>query len=174
LARNPSNLPDRFGDASVVGSDHLTQLFGIEAGRQRGRVGEVAEHHRQLPPLRNPWLPLGVDGRWFRQVGRRVRFRGPQSGNRRKQSAAVADRADPETDKIVGRQLRQQFRVDVVLAEGPLVLLEPQASQPNRDVHRNHPGSIFLKSVRSAMVTRPRPIKDALLDRPIKIAERAI
>jgi hypothetical protein len=39
------------GDAAVVGADDVTQILGIEAGGQRRRTNQVAEHHRQLPPL---------------------------------------------------------------------------------------------------------------------------
>jgi hypothetical protein len=42
---------DRVGDAAVVGADDLAQILGIKAGRQRRRTNQIAEHHRQLPPL---------------------------------------------------------------------------------------------------------------------------
>ena len=42
---------DGVGDAAVVGADDLAQILGIEARRQRRRTDQIAEHHRQLPPL---------------------------------------------------------------------------------------------------------------------------
>ena len=57
----------------------------------------------------------------------------------------MADRGDAQTDQIVGRQLRQYICVDIILAEGTLVLLEPQAPQPNCDIHATFPGdTLFL------------------------------
>jgi hypothetical protein len=56
------------GDAAVVGTDDLAQILGIEARRQRRRADQVAEHHRQLPPLR---LGGGVRRRRSRHVLRR-------------------------------------------------------------------------------------------------------
>jgi hypothetical protein len=44
-------LADRFGDSAMIRSDDLAQILRIEPRRKRGRVDEVAEHHRELPPL---------------------------------------------------------------------------------------------------------------------------
>jgi hypothetical protein len=43
-------IDDR-GDNAVIGADHRAQILGVEPGRQRGRADQIAEHHRQLPPL---------------------------------------------------------------------------------------------------------------------------
>jgi hypothetical protein len=37
--------------AAVVGTDDLAQILGIKALRQRRRAHQIAEQHRQLPPL---------------------------------------------------------------------------------------------------------------------------
>ena len=47
----PGEAGDRVGNAAVIGADDLTQILGIEARRQRRRANQIAEHHRQLPPL---------------------------------------------------------------------------------------------------------------------------
>jgi hypothetical protein len=35
----------------MVCANHLSQIFGIETGGQLRRADEIAQHHRQLPPL---------------------------------------------------------------------------------------------------------------------------
>ena len=47
----------------------------------------------------------------------------------------MADQADAEILQIVGRQVRQYRCIDLVRAEGWLVLLEPEPPQPFRDIH---------------------------------------
>ena len=42
---------DDLGDGAVIRPDYLAQILGIEVRRERGRADEVAEHHRELPPL---------------------------------------------------------------------------------------------------------------------------
>jgi hypothetical protein len=42
---------DGLGDGAVIGGNYLAQILGIEPRRQCGRADQVAEHHRQLPPL---------------------------------------------------------------------------------------------------------------------------
>jgi hypothetical protein len=55
----------------------------------------------------------------------------------------MADRGDAKFFQIVGRQLRQDAQVDLVLAEGLLVSLQPEAPQPARNVHRGVPAPVF-------------------------------
>jgi hypothetical protein len=42
---------DDFGDGAVIGDDDLLQILGIEPRRERRRADEIADHHRELPPL---------------------------------------------------------------------------------------------------------------------------
>jgi hypothetical protein len=51
LGNKPVEPGDRLRDASVVGPDQRTQVLGVELGRERGRAGEVGEHHSQLATL---------------------------------------------------------------------------------------------------------------------------
>ena len=44
--------PDRPRDGAMVSRHHLAQVLGVKARRQRGRARQVAEQHRELPPLR--------------------------------------------------------------------------------------------------------------------------
>jgi len=55
----------------------------------------------------------------------------------------MADRGDAKFFEIVGRQLRQDAQVDLVLAESLLVSLQPEAPQPAPDVHRVVPALVF-------------------------------
>src|SRR6516225_273279 len=51
LGDKAAKAGDDVGDAAMVGADDLAQILGIEARRQRRRTDQIAEHHRQLPPL---------------------------------------------------------------------------------------------------------------------------
>jgi hypothetical protein len=55
---------DRRRRAVLVGADHVPQVLGVQAVRQRRRAHEVAEHHGELPPLRRtPGRASGSLGR---------------------------------------------------------------------------------------------------------------
>src|SRR5580700_3185108 len=49
LATKPSYWPDTLANRSVIGADHLPQVFRIEPRGQRRRADQIAKHHRQLP-----------------------------------------------------------------------------------------------------------------------------
>jgi hypothetical protein len=51
---------DGVGDGAMISADDLAQILGIEPRRERGRADQVAEHHRELTPLRS------LDARWWR------------------------------------------------------------------------------------------------------------
>ena len=51
----------------------------------------------------------------------------------------MADRGYAKLFEISGRQLRQDAQVDLVLAEGLLVSLQPEVPQPACNVHRGVP-----------------------------------
>jgi hypothetical protein len=51
LATKPGEAADCVGYAAVIVADDLAQILGIIAGRQWCRADQIAEHHRQLPPL---------------------------------------------------------------------------------------------------------------------------
>ena len=55
----------------------------------------------------------------------------------------MADRGDAKFFQIVGRQLRQDAQVDLILAESLLVSLQPEAPQPAPNVHRVVPALVF-------------------------------
>jgi hypothetical protein len=57
-------------------------------------------------------------------------------GNGFEQHAPVAYRRHADVLQIVGRQLGQHCPIDFVVAEGRLVSLKTQASQPRRNVHQ--------------------------------------
>ena len=132
-----------------------------EVAEQHGEVPPLGR--RGEPPRRrlqsaqsDAWGEAWSDGRGSaREDGRAVRRdagagvrprrwcgldSGPgQGGDRAQQRLAVAERQHPEFAQVVGGQRGQQFRADVVLAEGPRVVLQPQATQPIRDVHGSLP-----------------------------------
>ena len=47
----------------------------------------------------------------------------------------MADRVHADADQVVGRQRRQHFAIDIIVAECRRVLFEPQPAQPRRYVH---------------------------------------
>ena len=55
----------------------------------------------------------------------------------------MADRGDAKFFQIVGRELRQDAQVDLVLAESLLVSLQPEPPQPAPNVHRVVPALVF-------------------------------
>ncbi len=76
LRHHAAVRPDDGGDAVLVGVEHLSPVLGVQGRRQRGRIREVGEDDRQLPPLVGPHLHR--EGR----VGRRDRHR-PTPGSAR-------------------------------------------------------------------------------------------
>src|ERR1700735_1183956 len=46
LGDEPPGLGDLLGAATVIGTDDLAHVLGIEASRQRSRADEVDKHHR--------------------------------------------------------------------------------------------------------------------------------
>jgi hypothetical protein len=55
----------------------------------------------------------------------------------------MADRGDAKFLQIVGRQLRQDAQVDLVIAECLLVALQPEPPQPAPNVHSVVPTLVF-------------------------------
>jgi hypothetical protein len=47
----------------------------------------------------------------------------------------MADRGHADADQVVGRQLRQHFAIDIIVAECRRVSFEPQPAQPRHYVH---------------------------------------
>src|SRR5262249_27462063 len=137
----PAEPSDHLGDASMVGCDHLSQFFRIEARCQHRRVGEIAEHDRQLAPLGL----AGSTASWGRQERfLECRLYVPQSGNGIEQPATVTNRRDTELAQILARESTQNLPINVVVAERGLILFEPEASQPFGHIHRSCPEATSL------------------------------
>ena len=126
----PIKAADDLGGGAVISGDDLAVILGIEAGGERSRADEIAEHHGQLPPL-------GIGSH-----RRRRHLRGGQFGAERRdgveQPPAMPDQVDAEILQVFGRQAPQYPCVDLVRAECRLVLLEPELPQPICDIHRRH------------------------------------
>jgi hypothetical protein len=108
-------------DDVLVVPDHLADLFGVEAFRERGGAHEVHEHHGQL-------APFGLDPR-----SRPLRCGAPQLCERFQDPLTVSEK-HAQLLEIGLAELRQDLSIDRVLAEGPLVLRQPQRLQPSPDV----------------------------------------
>jgi len=121
LGDKTAKARDGVGDTAMVGADDLAQILGIEAGGQRRRTDQIAEHHRQLPPL-------GLsDG--SRSGGRRRRcLRCVERGNRVEQSPAMTTQHHAEILQIFCSELRQRLPVDLVLAKRWRISLKTEAS----------------------------------------------
>src|ERR1700756_5770049 len=102
---------DNFADAAVIGAEYLTQIFRIVARRQWCRADQIAEHYRELAPLRLAADRSGSGGRGFDNG---FWCSPAKSGDRRQQFAAMPDRCDPEPGQIIGCQLGQYLAVDVI------------------------------------------------------------
>jgi hypothetical protein len=139
----------RRGDAGVIAADDLAQVLGVEPRRKSRRTDEVAEHHRQLPPLGL------LGGRGLGSGNRRGGSgRGSQSGDRFQQPTAVAERGNANFLQFLGRQARQQIGSNVVLGKGRRILLQAKAAQPRRNVHAPPPAARAI----SDRLAPPSPI----------------
>ncbi len=157
----PLQRADRIGDGAVICGDDFAQILGVELRRECRRADEIAKHHRQL-------AAFGVGLRWciggrrgYRSGGRR----GAERSNCSEQLAAMADRGHADADQVVGRQLRQHFAIDIVIAECSRVSFEPKPAQPRHYVHAVILGSgeaasrirLFLRvSACQRMAARPK------------------
>ena len=109
------------------------KILRVEPCRQRRRAYQVAEHHRDLPPL-------GL-GRWpcCRSRHRRLfdngRWPFAQRCDGFEELTAIANPGDADVLKILHGQFGKYLGVDTVVAKRRLVLLQPQAPQPRRNVH---------------------------------------
>ncbi len=126
----PAAAPDHLGNAAVIGADDRAQILRIEPRRQRRRADQIAEHHRQLPPL-----GLG----WCRRIAGCRRhgggYRGAERGNGIEELAPVADRCNADVPEVVRSELPQYLPIDLVIAERLLVTLKTKTTQPRRYVH---------------------------------------
>jgi hypothetical protein len=151
-------MADRFGDSAMIRSDDLAQILRIEPRRKRGRVDEVAEHHRELPPL-------GIAPRFesygrFDRRSRRIRCEcgSAQCGDSIEQPATVADGSDAQLAQIIGGQPRQDRSVDVIVVKSRGVLFESQPAQPIGDLDRH------CRGVLSSVVASPRAALSASVE----------
>jgi hypothetical protein len=113
---------DDAGNGVLIGADLLAQFLGVEPGRHGGRADEIAEHHRQLPPL-----GLATDDNGTRG-DRRWRFSSAKSGNGFEQSPAMATQHHPEILQILRGEFRQRLPVNLVFAKRGFVALETETS----------------------------------------------
>ena len=144
LGDKPGEAGSRVRDAAVVGADDLAQILGIVARRQRRRANKIAEHHRQLAPLR-----LARD--WRSRSRCRWCFGGAERADSIEQPAAMADGCDPKLAQILRRQPAQVLSVDVVVAERGRILFQPEAAQPSGHIHSRRLGGASLPGLSIAM-----------------------
>jgi hypothetical protein len=118
----PAGALDDRCDAAMIGADHSAQIFRIEARRQCRRTDEIAEQHRQLPPLGlRCWRRRRQLPRLLRSGQRRGAL--AQRCNGFEELAAIAHLGDAEILEILRGQLGQYRGVDAVIAKRRLVLL---------------------------------------------------
>jgi hypothetical protein len=125
------------GNGVLIGAELLAQFLGIEPGRQRRRADQIAEHHRQLPPLGGVLgLSTGRGGARRRCLGQCPG--GGQTGDGSQQTLAVPERHTELLEIGLG-QLRQDIGVDFTRAKQRLVLSETKTSEPTPDIHGRTP-----------------------------------
>ena len=125
LGDKTAKAADGVGDAAMVGADDLAQILGIEARRQRRRTNQIAEHHRQLPPLS---LRLGRRGRLFgNSFGNRC---GGQFGDGIAQAQPMACARHANVFQHLIIDLGEQVSVNVVGFEGVGILGETDLFEP--------------------------------------------
>ncbi len=128
-------------DRILVGAQDLAHLLGIELRGELGRAHEIGEHHRQLPAL-----GLAHGSGLLSGAGplerRHLRAQGGDGGE---QLATMADRGHAEAGQVLGHELGQDLRVDIVVEEGPLVLAQTQPLEPSPDVQAMPLRKTFLR-----------------------------
>jgi hypothetical protein len=87
LGDKAAKASDGVGDAAMVGADDLAQILGVEAGGQRRRTNQIAEHHGQLAPL----CPGGNWTRRRRGLGDGLRRLRPEHGDRLEHDFAMTE-----------------------------------------------------------------------------------
>ena len=155
---------DDAGNGVLIGADLLAQFLGVELRRQRRRADEIAEHHRQLPPLGVVVrLSTGQYG------GCRQCLGGGQTGDGFEETLAVPERHTKLLEVDVG-QLREDIGVDFTRAKERFVLSETETSQPTPDIHGRTPrGRTDHPSAPGPKSSVP-PAQDALLSQSKPIA----
>ena len=105
LATKPSKRVTVSATQAYSGRSPL-QVLGIKSSRKRGRAHEVAEHHRQLPPLgfenrgaSRRFPSPGRGGVWHALGMRRLRL---QRSNCFEQAAAVTDQSYSQVLEVLG------------------------------------------------------------------------
>ena len=115
----------------VIGANHVAQVFRVDAGRERGRVDEVAEHHGERPS--------------FAVAAPRRRARVGVGGLTEHREAACEDRdglqelfagseRNVETLQILLGKVGHDLEVDFVLGEAGRVLREAEPLEPLVDI----------------------------------------
>ena len=64
--------------------------------------------------------------------------RGAECRDGGKEFATMADRGHDDADQVLSRQLRQNFAIDIVVAECGRVLLKAELLKPTRDIYRHY------------------------------------
>ena len=121
----------------MIRSDDLTQVLGIQARSERRRADEINEHDGQLSTLGDGLRGAGLN---CDLIGARVGMacRRSQLHYCFEEALAMTEQHTELLEVGIG-QLRQDFRVDGVVAKRLLVLLKPETSQPGGNVHASSP-----------------------------------
>src|SRR4029079_448360 len=101
---------------------------------ERRRTDKVREHHRNLAALGGVLGGfVGFESsvgqlRWFTRLS-------AQGGDGVEQLAAMPDKSNTKILQVLRRQTRQDRVIDLVLAEGCLIMFEAKLPQPTSEVH---------------------------------------
>jgi hypothetical protein len=133
LRYEPAEALDSLGHALLIGGNHFAEVFGVHAGRKRGRAHQVAEHHCDLAALGAVAL-LWDNGSRGRSGMRRSAFLDAiQLGYGAQQQASMTERRDPEFLQVCVCEIRQDGKGNLVLNEALSVLPETELLQPLGD-----------------------------------------
>src|ERR1700690_3589740 len=133
-----SGLDDEISAATVVRTDDLLHVLGVEPGRERGRTNEVAEHDRELAALGVVQRAQRGRSRCGCGTYRNALLNGFEIGNRAQQLPAMAEQ-DAQLLQILIRQIGEDAEIDSVLTKRPCVLLQTDPAEPIIDVQVQSP-----------------------------------
>src|SRR5262249_17270742 len=115
------------GAGGMIGIDHDAHVLWIEAGRQRSRAHQVADHHREM-------TALGLVTRQRIGSRRKMRWRGRGSGKaskRPKQSPAISKKHDAKLVlEIIVREVLKDRKIDPLFDKPVRIFGEPEGRKP--------------------------------------------
>ena len=133
LGHMPGKALDHGDAGGLVGADHLAEVFGIELPGQAGRIGQVAEQHRELAAFGLGDAGGNVGRRLLRRLDCWQGARGPFLGGGWRRRGGSLLRPDENAAVFVAGELFRLDQFDFHVVEVRVIQVEPTLERPVRD-----------------------------------------